>query len=176
MLAITFFLCVGLNLLFMTALAAWRRPRHPDPGPLDSYPRVTVQLPPPAELPDWQYVGESEGHARTSATDTEPGSPPFEQLVVEAKPQDDSGLRDFCVNSFPPSARELKEQGTVVLLIRIEPDGHISDMKLEESSGSIRLDRVTQACVVSALFEPHRAGLRAVGSWQRIHWTWSPTS
>jgi len=45
MLAITFFLCVGLNLLFMTALAAWRRPRHPDPGPLDSYPRVTVQLP-----------------------------------------------------------------------------------------------------------------------------------
>src|SRR6266508_1044874 len=44
-LAITFFLCVGLNLLFMTILAAFKRPRYADPGPLESYPEVTVQLP-----------------------------------------------------------------------------------------------------------------------------------
>ena len=43
--AITFFLCVGLNLLFMTILAAFKGPRYTDPGPLESYPRVTVQLP-----------------------------------------------------------------------------------------------------------------------------------
>jgi cellulose synthase/poly-beta-1,6-N-acetylglucosamine synthase-like glycosyltransferase len=44
-LVLGFFLCVGLNLLFMTLLAAWRRPRHAKPGPLDHFPRVTVQLP-----------------------------------------------------------------------------------------------------------------------------------
>jgi len=43
--AITFFLCVGLNLLFMTVLAAWKRPRFPEPAPLGVFPQVTVQLP-----------------------------------------------------------------------------------------------------------------------------------
>src|SRR5438309_6597523 len=44
-LVLGFFFCVGLNLLFMTVLAAKRLPRHPDPGPIQSYPHVTVQLP-----------------------------------------------------------------------------------------------------------------------------------
>jgi protein TonB len=139
--------------------------------------RISVR-PPPAEA---YGASQASTHpdgltGRGAVTPTEPSSPPFEQLILEARPQDASGLNDFCTGSYPPSARSLNEQGTVVLLVRIESDGHVSDMKLEESSGSTRLDRVTQACVISGLFEPHRAGLRAVGSWQRIHWTWSPTS
>lgn len=44
-LALVFFLCVGLNLLYMTALA-WRRPpRHSPPGPITDFPEVTIQLP-----------------------------------------------------------------------------------------------------------------------------------
>jgi cellulose synthase/poly-beta-1,6-N-acetylglucosamine synthase-like glycosyltransferase len=39
------FVGIGLNLVYMTVLAARRRPRHAHPGPLTSYPRVTIQLP-----------------------------------------------------------------------------------------------------------------------------------
>jgi len=145
-----------------------------EPAPLQVTPvlrRVTVRMPPPAAIPSWQDSEEVPG---TPATQSEPTAPPFEQLIVEAKAQDAQGLHDFCAGSYPPEARSLNEQGTVVLLIRIESDGHVSDMRLEQSSGSSRLDQVTRACVIGGLFEPHRAGLRAVGSWQRIHWTWAP--
>jgi cellulose synthase/poly-beta-1,6-N-acetylglucosamine synthase-like glycosyltransferase len=44
-LSLVFFLCVGVNLAYMTFLA-WRRPpRHPVPAPLTEFPHVTVQLP-----------------------------------------------------------------------------------------------------------------------------------
>jgi len=151
-----------------------------EPEPLQLAPalrRISVRLPPVEAYVAPQASTDPDGLAsRRPATPAEPSSPPFEQLIVEARPQDASGLHDFCASSYPPGARSLNEQGTVVLFIRIESDGHVSDMKLEESSGSARLDRVTQACVISALFEPHRAGLRAVPSWQRIHWTWTPSS
>jgi TonB family protein len=138
--------------------------------------RVAIHLPPPEALPGSQDSTDLEGVSSASATHREPSAPPFEQLIVEAIPHDAQGLRDFCTSSYPPAARPLNEQGTVVLLVRIEADGHVSDMKVEQSSGSTRLDRVTQACVISAQFAPHRVHLRAVGSWQRIHWTWMPPS
>ena len=60
-----------------------------------------------------------------------------------------------------------------MMLVRIEPDGHVSDTTIEESSGSSRLDRVTQACVMAGAFEPTRSGWRTIPSWQRVHWNWS---
>ena len=39
------FFCIGLNLLYLTYLAATRPPKHRVPPPLTDYPRVTVQLP-----------------------------------------------------------------------------------------------------------------------------------
>jgi TonB family protein len=104
----------------------------------------------------------------------EPHSPPFERLIAEAKPQDANWLRYFCNGSYPSQSRSANEQeGTVVLLVRIEPDGHVSDTTVEESSGSPRLDRVTQACVMASPFEPARSGWSTVPSWQRIRWNWS---
>jgi len=151
-----------------------------EPAPLQVVPvlrRISVRPPPVEAYVAPQASTDPDGLAGgRPGTPAEPSSPPFEQLIIEARPQDAGGLHDFCTSSYPPGARSLNEQGTVVLLVRVEADGHVSDMKLEESSGSIRLDQVTQACVIGGLFEPHRAGLRAVGSWQRIHWTWSPTS
>ncbi len=146
-------------------------PRPPPPSP------VAIRLSPaPRLIPSLEESSTVDGVAAKSAERSESIGPPFEQLIAEAKPEDAQGLHDFCSSSFPPNSRLPGEHGTVVLMVRVESDGHVSDMKLEESSGSARLDQVTQACVVSAFFEPHRAGLRAVGSWQRLHWTWDPTS
>ena len=40
-----FFFAVSINIAYMVILACTRGPRHPEPPPLDEYPRVTVQLP-----------------------------------------------------------------------------------------------------------------------------------
>ncbi|MBI4213885.1 MAG: glycosyltransferase [Chloroflexi bacterium] len=39
------FLCIGLNLLYLTYLAAAKPRKHPVPAPVTDHPRVTVQLP-----------------------------------------------------------------------------------------------------------------------------------
>ncbi|MSQ23248.1 MAG: glycosyltransferase [Chloroflexi bacterium] len=41
----TVFFCIGLNLLYLTVLAATKPVKHPAAPPLSTYPRVTVQLP-----------------------------------------------------------------------------------------------------------------------------------
>jgi TonB family protein len=104
-----------------------------------------------------------------------PSSPPFEQLIVEAEPQDADLIREFCDRNYPESSRTLNEYGTVVLMIRVESDGHVSDSKVEESSGYAQLDSAAQSCIAGiGLYEPHRVGPRAVATWQRTRWTWSP--
>jgi TonB family protein len=104
---------------------------------------------------------------------SQPASPPFERLISEAEAQNWQVLRDFCKRQYAGND-ELHQKGTVVLMIRVEADGHVSDTKIEESSGSPRLDEATQACVTEAgLFEPHHAAGKPTASWQRTHWTWS---
>jgi TonB family protein len=133
--------------------------------------RIKLSPPPELSASKRQLAGPGNS-ADTSIPRDEPHSPPFERLVVDAKPEDGAALHQFCSDSYPPEYRSRNEQGTVVLLVRIESDGHVSDTTVEESSGSPRLDRVTQACVMAGVFEPIRSGWRTVASWQRIHWTW----
>lgn len=56
---------------------------------------------------------------------------------------------------YPAEARRLKEEGTVVLLLTVGPDGRVADIHVSRSSGSNRLDN---------------AALTAVKKWR-----WSPT-
>jgi TonB family protein len=104
---------------------------------------------------------------------SQPVSPPFERLISEAEAQNPQLVRDFCKREYAGNG-ELRQRGTVVLMIRVEADGHVSDTKVEESSGSSRLDEATQACLTEAgLFEPHHSAGKPAASWQRTHWTWS---
>lgn len=135
--------------------------------------RINVPPPPsPESLVAQDTLPEPVNSTSVSRVRAEPTSPPFERLVAEAQAEDSASLRDFCNHSYPPPARLPNEQGTVVLLVRVEPDGHISDTTVEESSGSPRLDLVTRACVQAGSFEPRHAGWRSVASWQRVHWIW----
>jgi TonB family protein len=104
---------------------------------------------------------------------SQPASPPFERLISEAEAQNPQLVRDFCKRQYFGNGA-LRPMGTVVLMIRVEADGHVSDTKVEESSGSSRLDEATRACLTEAgLFEPHHAAGKPTASWQRTHWTWS---
>jgi TonB family protein len=104
---------------------------------------------------------------------SQPTSPPFERLISEAEAENPQLLRDFCKRQYFDNGA-LRQMGTVVLMIRVEADGHVSDTKVEESSGSPRLDEATQACLTEVgLFEPHHTSGKPTASWQRTHLTWS---
>lgn len=102
-----------------------------------------------------------------------PGAPPFERLIPEAQAQNPVTLREFCDQLAHSESERPTDSNSVVLMIRVEPDGRVSDSKVEQSSGSAHLDAVTQTCISEAgVYEPRHVGVAAVASWQRTHWSW----
>jgi TonB family protein len=100
-------------------------------------------------------------------------SPPFERLITEAEARNPAFLRDYCTRQIL-SVDGVAKTGTVVLMIRVEDDGHISDSKIEESSGNPNVDAATQACITEmGLFQAHLSSGHTIASWQRAHWMWT---
>jgi protein TonB len=56
--------------------------------------------------------------------------------------------------TYPEMARELGRQGTVVVQITVDPDGHVVDVRLIKGSGSDSLDEAAQALVRNAHLPP----------------------
>jgi TonB family protein len=104
-----------------------------------------------------------------------PAGPTFERRISEAQAQNGEFLQQYCSQE----ARQVTgtdPSGTVVLMIRVEADGRVSDSRIEESVGASGRDEIAQSCITQmGVFEPHRKGDQTVASWQRIHWTWSGT-
>lgn len=134
---------------------------------------VKVQLiPPHFEAPALSPIPVAIESAGSILKAAPPASPPFERLISEAQAENPKFLQQFC-------AQQVREvtgsdpRGTVVMMIRVEADGHVSDSKIEESSGEPGPDGVVQACITGVgVFEAHHSGPGTVASWQRIHWTW----
>jgi len=101
------------------------------------------------------------------------GSPPFERLISEAQAQNGKFLQQYCAQEVR-QATGTDPSGTVVMMIRVEADGHVSDSKVEESGGAPGTDQVVQSCIGEVgVFEAHHKGDETVPSWQRIHWAWT---
>jgi protein TonB len=82
-------------------------------------------------------------------------------------------LGDLCEPYYPSASRRLSEEGSVVLLVFVGPNGRATETKVETSSGIQRLDEAAEKCVkAQGKFEPQKVGNEAVGSWQRMKWTW----
>ena len=62
--------------------------------------------------------------------------------------------------TYPEMARELGRQGTVVVQITVDPDGHVRDVKLVQGSGSESLDRAAQELVRGAHLPPFPSDMR----------------
>lgn len=60
------------------------------------------------------------------------------------------------VLSYPESARQTGDQGTVLLRVRVNEQGAIEAVSLQRSSGSRLLDQAAQQQIRTALFEPYR--------------------
>jgi len=97
--------------------------------------------------------------------------------ITQARIAKGSNLGEACSSYYPSASRRLSEEGSVVLLVYVAPNGRVSETKVETSSGIQRLDEAAEKCVrAQGKFEPQKVGNDAVGSWQRMKWTWRLTS
>jgi protein TonB len=64
--------------------------------------------------------------------------------------------------AYPVFAKRAREQGTVMLRVRVDAAGKVEGIELHQSSGSDRLDKAALAAVRQWRFVPARQGERAV--------------
>jgi len=69
---------------------------------------------------------------------------------------------------YPRIARRRGYQGTVILEVRVDKNGKVSDIHIAESSGYAVLDQRAVDTVKNWLFEPGTKGGRTVDSWVKI--------
>jgi protein TonB len=149
-------------------------PKEPPPPPPDFKPPV-VQAP-MVDIPT--VVAPPAVHAVVAeppkpAPVAKPAPPPVTAAHV-AKGLD---LGSACAAYYPSASKRLSEEGSVVLLVYVAPNGKVSETKVESSSGIQRLDEAAVKCVTQqGRFEPQKVGNEAVGSWQRMKWVWRLTS
>ena len=103
--------------------------------------------------------GEGAGQAAVASRtpDAAPGGP----IVRAARPKGGYQVRPV----YPESARRAGLQGTTLLRIHIEADGHVSDVSVQRSAGHQSLDEAAADAVRRWRFEPALNSAGAVSMW-----------
>ncbi len=149
-------------------------PKEPPPPPPDFHPPA-VQAP-LFDIPS--VVGPPPVNAIVVSKPVE--APPAAKApppqITQARVAKGSNLGEACSSYYPSASRRLSEEGSVVLLVYVAPSGRVTETKVESTSGIQRLDEAAEKCVkAQGKFEPQKVGNDAVGSWQRMKWTWRLT-
>ncbi|HEU4655305.1 MAG TPA: energy transducer TonB [Steroidobacteraceae bacterium] len=67
--------------------------------------------------------------------------------------------------SYPSISRRMREEGTVVLKVKVRVDGQPDVVLVQQASGSVRLDQAALSAVKLWKFIPAKRGDQAVESW-----------
>ncbi len=126
-------------------------PPGPPPKPVARPPaRVVAARPRPALIP-----AASPHDPTVEAASIAPAAPP---VPAPARPDPAwlTGVSQWLLahRSYPDMARRLGRQGTVVVRITVDPDGHVRDVTLVQGSGSESLDQAAEALVRNAQLPP----------------------
>lgn len=73
---------------------------------------------------------------------------------------------------YPKAALLNEEQGTVALMFLIPADGHVSESKIEKSSGSKTLDKAALTAFSLCKFKPGMKDGKADQLWAKVEFTW----
>jgi len=151
------------------------KPKEPPPPPPDfKPPPVSTPL---VDLPIVQGPPPPAAIVRPAEPPKEAPKPAAPPPITPVRVAKGVNLGDLCEPYYPSASRRLSEEGSVVLLVYVGPNGRVSETKVETSSGIQRLDEAAEKCVkAQGKFEPQRVGNDAVGSWQRMKWTWRLSS
>ena len=87
------------------------------------------------------------------------------QPIAVAPPSYNAKYLDNPAPSYPARSRRLREQGTVLLRVYVEPSGKPARVELKQSSGHARLDKTALNTVKRWRFIPARQGDAEVAAW-----------
>jgi protein TonB len=73
---------------------------------------------------------------------------------------------------YPKAALMNEEQGTVALMFLVPPDGHVSDSKVEKSSGSKSLDKAALTAFTQCKFKPGMKDGKPDALWAKVEFNW----
>lgn len=152
----------------------------PAPSPARSPARDSAPKPAATPLPVLTTAREEPGATAAPAASMPSVAPPIDAMPTPAAPPPVPSPEpvvaarydaDYLSNpkpAYPPLSQRLGEQGTVVLKVRVEPDGRAGEVQLEQSSGFARLDKAAVDAVRRWHFAPARRGAEAISSWVRV--------
>ena len=73
---------------------------------------------------------------------------------------------------YPKAALMNEEQGTVALLFQVNPDGKVTDSKVDKSSGSKSLDKAALNAFSQCKFKPGTKDGKPDTLWAKIEFVW----
>jgi len=163
-----------------------KAPEPPPPPPEPPQPKQKAVTPtkvftPPVEVEVAQQPP-PEAVAATTIADPAPADPG--PSSPEAAPSNSANTGEMftaalanagdCAKpDYPASAARNGETGTVKMALLIGPDGHVSDSKIQKSSGSRDLDRAAVAALRMCKFKPAVANGTPTSAWGQIAYVWT---
>lgn len=132
-------------------------PPPPTPAPAESAPlQAPVQAPAstaPAAVPAPAAVGTPSAGSAAAAP------------IRATEARFDAAYLNNPTPIYPMASRRLREEGRVMLRVRVSAAGLPAQIELRTSSGSGRLDRAAQDAVARWRFVPARRGGQAIEAW-----------
>lgn len=146
-------------------------------------PKVLTALPTEAAAPE-KTLPEPVSEPVREPVEPTPVAPPVAVAPAEPAPvaiapppvippRFDAQYLDNPAPSYPSLSRRLREQGTVMLRVYVQPTGLPADIELKQSSGHARLDEVALNTVKRWRFVPARENDTAVAGWVVVPITFS---
>ncbi len=133
-------------------------PKLETPPPFVPPPEIAIDIPADAPAPTT---------AISVATNVRPTAPPpMAPASTGHTPPRSDPRRPLAQPEYPPTARRLGQEGTVVLLIYVQTDGRVADVKVQKSSGFDKLDEAAlREAKRSWRFIPAKEGSTPVAEW-----------
>jgi len=125
--------------------------------------RPAPPVQPPTEFKEATDVSIPTETIAPPAADTGPAVPPQPDTQPTA-----IGYGQHASVSYPHESLKAREQGTVMLLVLVDVDGKVVDIRIDKSSGYARLDRAALNAVKLWNFNPARHGGVAERAWAKV--------
>lgn len=141
-----------------------KTPERPKPTPVEKKPTPQRQVRPVAQQMLATQADSPAAAAETAIVKDAPTpSPPAPPAVTQ--PRFDADYLSNPAPTYPPLSRRMGEEGKTILRVHVEPGGRPSQIEVNTSSGSPRLDQAAQEAVWRWKFAPALRGDEAIAAW-----------
>ena len=151
----------------------------PPPEKLPPPPMPKLAPPPPAfvPLPEFKVQTAPSNNAIREVVTAKPAvevpfAPPAPAEVKHVPPSANAA-KPCASPQYPSISRRMEETGTVVLGLLVDVDGRVLDSKVQQSTGSPRLDNAAREAVKVCQFTPGTADGKLEEAWGTYRYTFT---